>query len=133
MARGLMARPGLMRWYFVNQADAHRVIARAVEIRKKAGVKELSGTLSRSARDLLEDVAEVVGPFDKPKATDVVARLRELAPAWAPYVQQQGQQLVRRLVDLGVRVPTTGGKYPISGEEVRRVLDARATEDLDED
>lgn len=141
VAKGLAGegRSQIVQVYYVGNKghddQVTPIIKRALDAIAKLehGLPGANTVRTLGQRDLLTDVAEVVGPFDKPKVTDVCARLRELAPDWALYREQTGQQLVRRLVDLGVRVPSTGGKYPISGEEVRRVLDARATEDLDED
>lgn len=127
MVRGYMAKPGLLRSYFVNQADAHRVVARALEIREKSGIKGFSGAEPPAARDLLEDLVEVLGSERVP-AADVPALLRDLAPSWVPYRTLNGKALVAQLGALGVKVPSTGNKYPVDPDTVRRVLAERRDE-----
>jgi len=131
MVRGYMAKPGLLRSYFVSQADAHRVIARALQIREKAGITGRQAVDSPVDRDLLEDLAEVLGG-ERVNAADVPALLRDLAPSWAPYRTLDGVSLRRLLAAEGVKVPSTGNRYPVDPAVVRRVLAERATADLDE-
>lgn len=128
MVRGFMAKPGLLRSYFVNQADAHRVVARAVEIRKQAGVKVLDGAEPPADRDLLEDVAAVLGGV-RVNAADVPALLRDLAPEWPAYKKLDGTRLRSLLAAQGVKVPSTGNRYPVDPSVVRSVLTARDTDE----
>ena len=70
------------------------------------------------ARDLLDDIAAVLdaGRWDASKgpAADIPARLRTLAPDWAPYRRINGLQIRRYLeTEHGIKVPTTGRRYPV--------------------
>jgi S-DNA-T family DNA segregation ATPase FtsK/SpoIIIE len=82
-------------------------------------------------RDLLVDLDEVLGSEPVPIA-DVPALLRDLAPHWAPYRSLTGKALRERLAaEHGVKVPSTGNKYPLDPVTVRKALARRATADLD--
>lgn len=131
MVRGFMAKPGLLRTYFVSQADAHRVIARAVEIRTDAGIGARPALAVAADRDLLEDVAVVLAGA-RVNAADVPPRLRELAPEWAPYRTLDGVRLRSLLADLGVRVPSTGNRWPVDPDAVRAALAGRDSAEHDE-
>jgi S-DNA-T family DNA segregation ATPase FtsK/SpoIIIE len=124
MTRGFMAKPGLLRSYFVSQADAHRVVARALEIREKAGVKGLSGAEPLADRDLLEDVVAVLGG-ERVNAADVPPRLRELAPGHAAYQKLDGTRLRSLLAAVGVKVASTGNRYPVDPTAVRGAMQDR--------
>lgn len=133
MVRGFMAKPGLLRSYFVSQGDAHRVIARAMQIREQAGITTGRRAIDAGEdRDLLEDVDEVLGG-ERVHAADVPARLRDLAPNWAPYRKLDGTRLRSLLAAEGVKVPTTGNRYPVDPAAVRSALASRATGDLDDE
>lgn len=79
-------------------------------------------------RDLLADLDEVLGTEATPIA-DVPRRLRELAPAWQPYVKLTGTALVKQLAEHGIKVPSTGNKWPIDPAAVRRALAERSEND----
>ncbi|GAB2764050.1 cell division protein FtsK [Salinifilum aidingensis] len=84
-------------------------------------------------RDLLDDLDAVLGTDTLPIA-DVPALLRDHAPHWAPYQQLTGTQLRQQLAELGVKVPSTGRKYPLDPARVRAVRAERdaARTDTDE-
>src|SRR5699024_9081200 len=82
-------------------------------------------------RDLLADVAAVLGTEPVP-AADVAGALQTLAPAHRPYQQLSKSGLAKQLGELGVRVPSTGNRYPIDPDTVAAVLGARASEDTDD-
>lgn len=82
-------------------------------------------------RDLLDDLDEVLGT-EVVKSSDVPALLRELAPTWEPYRTLTGAALRDQLADLGVKVPTTGNRYPLDPVTVREEIARRSTADLDE-
>jgi S-DNA-T family DNA segregation ATPase FtsK/SpoIIIE len=133
MVRGFMPKPGLLRSYFITQADAHRITARALQIRAKAGITgRTAAAIETEQRDLLEDLDEALG-HEKVKAADVPALLRELAPNWAPYRTLNGKALVAQLGQFGVKVPSTGNVYPVDPAAVRQALAVRATADLDDE
>ena len=83
-------------------------------------------------RDLLDDIATVLDAYrwDSPKvpAADIPARLRTLAPDWAPYQTINGPQ-IRRYLDTehGLKVPTTGRRYPVDPAAIRDAITRRDT------
>jgi S-DNA-T family DNA segregation ATPase FtsK/SpoIIIE len=79
-------------------------------------------------RDLLEDLAEVLGsePIGVAK---LPALLVNLAPHWPPYKALTGAALVDRLGELGVKVPSTGNRWPVDPDDVRRALAQRHGDD----
>ena len=84
-------------------------------------------------RDLLDDIATVLGAdrwdAEKVPAADIPARLRTLAPDWAPYRSINGLEIRRYLeTEHGVKVATTGHKYPVDPAAIR---DAIARRDAD--
>jgi DNA segregation ATPase FtsK/SpoIIIE, S-DNA-T family len=71
--------------------------------------------------------------WDAPKvpAADIPARLRALAPDWAPYRAITGLQ-IRQYLDneYGVKVATTGQRYPVDPAAIRDAFTRRdATRD----
>lgn len=81
-------------------------------------------------RDLLEDLAEVLGDEPVPVA-DVPALLSRAWPTWEPYRAMNGKVLRAKLQrDYGIRVPSTGNRWPIDPITVRDALARRlASED----
>ncbi|MEV0619615.1 hypothetical protein AB0I81_40295 [Nonomuraea sp. NPDC050404] len=80
-------------------------------------------------RDLLDDLDEVMGDEPIPVA-DLPALLARLAPRWLPYRSLTGKALREQLADAGVRVPSTGNRWPVSPEAVREALaERRAVEE----
>ena len=90
-------------------------------------------------RDLLDDLATVLEAhrWDAPKvpAADLPARLRALAPDWAPYRTINGLQIRHYLeTEHGVKVATTGHKYPVDPAAIRDAITRRdATRDAASD
>lgn len=84
-------------------------------------------------RDLLEDLADVLGN-DTVNVADVPALLAKHAPDWAPYRKLNGKQLRAILAtEHGVKVPSTGNRYPVDPVTIREALAKRATADLDDE
>ncbi|MFI6026373.1 cell division protein FtsK [Amycolatopsis magusensis] len=83
-------------------------------------------------RDLLEDLDAVMGTDPVPVA-DLPALLANHAPNWAPYRKLTGKALRAELAELGVKVPSTGNKWPVDPVTVREALAKRATADLDDE
>lgn len=126
MQRGFTGKPGLMRGFYVTQPDAHRVTQRALMLRS-GRQRLLTATPAPQQRDLLADVAEVIGSGSDPvRAADVPALLAKAFPRWTPYKLLTGKQLVRQLAELGVKVPSTGNRWPIDPGTVRDALARRA-------
>jgi S-DNA-T family DNA segregation ATPase FtsK/SpoIIIE len=78
-------------------------------------------------RDLLEDLDAVLGDEPVPVA-DVPALLARHAPSWAPYRAMTGKALREVLVrQHGIKVPSTGNRYPLDPVVVREALALRST------
>lgn len=72
-------------------------------------------------RDLLADISEAIGDQTVP-CNDLPARL---APNLRPYKSLTGKQLREELKKLGVKVPSTGNRYPVSPDLVREAIACR--------
>jgi DNA segregation ATPase FtsK/SpoIIIE, S-DNA-T family len=84
-------------------------------------------------RDLLEDLDEALGHTPVPIA-DVPALLPARTPGWAPYRTLTGKALRERLKNgYGIKVPSTGNRWPLDPAAVREALARQATADLDEE
>lgn len=127
MGRGFTPKPGLLRGYYLTREQVASVVARAMEARQK------TSTAGRPVerRDLLEDVAAVLGEESTP-AADLPALLRGYAPDWAAYRSVTGKQLVSDLAALGVKVPSTNNRWPVHLSAVRKALASRELEAEDD-
>jgi len=134
------ARSEMVQAYFVDVAKGNDqvgpIIARSLAAITGTGLS-IPGTGSAApqistARDLLEDLDEVLGHDPVPTA-DVPALLARLAPQWAPYRALNGKALRDQLAECGVKVPSTGNRWPLDPVTVREALARRATADLDAD
>ncbi|WP_229857626.1 cell division protein FtsK [Amycolatopsis acidiphila] len=86
-----------------------------------------------AARDLLEDLDAVLGNDPVP-AADVPALLAKYAPGWLPYKRLTGKALREQLAKQhGIKVPSTGNRWPVDPVTVREALAKQATVDLDAD
>ena len=79
---------------------------------------------------LLDDIATVLGAdrwnAEKVPAADIPARLRKLAPDWTPYRSINGLEIRRYLqTEHGVKVATTGHKYPVDPAAIRDAIARR--------
>lgn len=108
-----------VRTNFISGEDAARIAARAVELR--SGARHVTV----EARDLLADVFSVLRGEDMVKATDVAARLRELAPDYAPYSKLTAQNLSEELEKIGVPVRHLDGLRTVRAAVVRAALEIR--------
>jgi len=116
--------PGTVRTYFVSPEQQARIVARALEAR--GGVVERHDVQAPAARDLVEDLAAVLGA-EPVNAADCPALLSREFPMWGPYRTLTGKELVAELAVLGVKVPSTGNKWPVYPERVREALTHRVT------
>jgi DNA segregation ATPase FtsK/SpoIIIE, S-DNA-T family len=112
-----------VRTHFIDGATAEVIAERAHQLR---GVAKARAQTVTEARDLLTDVAEVLGDEGKVKATDVVARLRELAPNHRPYAQLNADKLRAQLDQTGAKV-TKSGVLWVYAERVHQALAERET------
>lgn len=127
----------LLRTYFIEVDDdrgwdaAEDVIRRAMEIVDPATPVQGSCPQrvvdAEESRDLLADVAEVLRGEAKVKATDVAARLRELAPTYRPYQGLDGTRVKELLTDAGVRVTASDGYPVVRPERVAEAIAKRGT------
>ena len=125
MQRGFLPKPGLMRCFYVTQSDAHRVTQRALQLRN-GHRKTLTVALEVEVRDLLADVAEVLGSgTDSVRAADVPRLLAQAFPGYEPYRRMKGTELAARLTAEGAKVPTTGNVFPVYPDRVREALRSR--------
>jgi S-DNA-T family DNA segregation ATPase FtsK/SpoIIIE len=132
----------IVKWFYIEADDdtgfdaAADIIARAMANLHPA----IAGTVDRRdgpapvARDLLDDIATVlcVGRWDAEKvpAADIPARLRELAPDWVPYRTITGLDIRRYLqAEHGIKVATTGHKYPVDPAAIRDAITRRTVTD----
>lgn len=134
------ARSEMVQAYFVDVAKGHDqvspIIARSLAALAERGLP-VPGSHApppqiQAARDLLADLDEVLGTEALPCA-NVPALLARLAPRWVPYRQLTGKELREQLDGLGVKVPSTGNRWPLDPLKVREALAKRATADLDDD
>jgi DNA segregation ATPase FtsK/SpoIIIE, S-DNA-T family len=131
----------IVKWFYIEVDDdngfdaATDIIARAMAnlhpaITGPAGDGQADHAEAVVVRDLLDDIAAVLDAdrWDAPKvpAADIPARLRSLAPDWAPYRTINGPQ-IRRYLELehSVKVPTTGRKYPVDPSAIRDAVARR--------
>ncbi|MEQ4209896.1 cell division protein FtsK [Actinopolymorpha sp. B9G3] len=87
------------------------------------------------SRDLLDDLAAVLGDEPVP-AADVPALLAKHAPGWMPYRRLNGKTLRQLLAsEYGIKVPTTGNRYPVDPVTIRDAQVRRDTTgpDVDDD
>lgn len=129
MTRGFMAKPGLLRSYYVNQEDARRVVTRAVAIRKGAGITAQSAVELEpaTARDFLADVDEVMGAEVKLRTDEVrhqlIERHRSTYGGWTQ------QDLTAALAEIGLRARKSNGLMYVRAVDVADALDAREEAD----
>ncbi|MFD0657157.1 hypothetical protein [Thermocatellispora tengchongensis] len=130
MARGFQARPGLLRSFYIAKGagvdEVTPVVERAMAARKKAGIGAGGAAVAvEESRDLLEDLAAVLDQDPVP-AADLPALLAAHAPRWAPYKTLTGKALREQLEALGVRVPSTGNRWPVAPRLIDEALGQRA-------
>ncbi|GAB6901542.1 hypothetical protein JCM9957A_46320 [Kineosporia succinea] len=78
-----------------------------------------------ATRDLLADLDQVLGA-DPVRVADVPALLARAFPAWRAYRDLTGKDLRAILAtDHGIKVPSTGNRYPLDPATVRDALDRR--------
>lgn len=127
----------IMRWYYIEVNDdtgfdaATDVIARAVD-----NVADGTRTASTArpaqppaSRDLLEDLLTVLGDELLPVA-EAAKRLQTLAPSHPAYRGLTGTDLKARLLDQhGVKVPSTGNRWPVDPDAIRTAIARRGPAD----
>jgi DNA segregation ATPase FtsK/SpoIIIE, S-DNA-T family len=127
----------IVKWFYIEADDdtgydaAAEVIERAMGYldsqNVRAEVQVEAGADAEEERDLLADVVDVLGE-EKVAAADVPPRLRKLAPGHPPYRSMSGVRLRELLAEHGVKVPSTGRRYPVDPSAIRARLARRAAE-----
>ena len=118
----------IVKWFYIEADDdtgfdaAADIIARAMTNLHPAVTGPPPDRVGTSrpqgvVRDLLDDLATVLGAdrpvAEKVPAADLPARLRELAPDWAPYRSITGLEIRRYLAaEHGVKVPDQQAPLP---------------------
>jgi S-DNA-T family DNA segregation ATPase FtsK/SpoIIIE len=118
-----------VRTHFIGGEDATALAERA-KTRRKVIVTNARQAEAAKSRDLLADLAEVLGT-EAVRAADIPALLRELAPDYKPYASITGIQVREQLAALGYKVPSTSNRYPVDPAEIRKTLALRPAEDAD--
>ncbi|ADB29512.1 cell divisionFtsK/SpoIIIE [Kribbella flavida DSM 17836] len=132
-------RSEILQWYYLDVAKGNDQVTPLIK-RSLEAIAKLGRTIPDSksvqieARDLLSDLDEVLGDDPRPIA-DVPALLKRHAPSWTPYQSLTGKAL-RELLDRehGIKVPSTGNRYPLDPATVRDAIVRReqATADGDD-
>ncbi|SFJ91216.1 DNA segregation ATPase FtsK/SpoIIIE, S-DNA-T family [Amycolatopsis sacchari] len=107
-----------IRTHFINGEDATEVAERA-KTRRGTVITAEEGP---EERDLLDDVAEVLGTEAAVKATDVAARLRELAPEHTDYRKLTAEGLAAWLASEGVVVKKVNGTLTVRARMIHAAL-----------
>ncbi len=135
----------IVKWFYLEVDDdtgydaAADIIARSMLNLHPAIAAAPDAAVERTpSRDLLDDLATVLGVdrWDAPRvpAADIPARLRSLAPDWAPYQSISGLDIRRYLAaEHGIKVATTGHKYPVDPTAIREALARRDARSEDGD
>jgi len=136
MASGFGPRPGLLRSHWIRKDKQVDQITPIVDRALKGWIGAQRQEVEPAGpvpRDLLTDVAAVLHGHDRLKATDVAARLREIAPDWAAYTQMTGEDLAVALEDAGAPVRKLKGTLTVRAGSVLAALADRADDDAGED
>jgi DNA segregation ATPase FtsK/SpoIIIE, S-DNA-T family len=127
---GVKLAPGqssiTIRTHYISGEDAVTLAERA-KAKRKAIVTNARQAAAEAVRDLLADLGDILGADPVPVA-DLPALLRELAPDYKPYAGLSGKALREQLTKLGVKVASTGNRWPVDPAEVRKALALRPTD-----
>jgi S-DNA-T family DNA segregation ATPase FtsK/SpoIIIE len=131
-------RSDIVQVYFVSVTKEHdqvrpiidKALAMVAERGDLPGQQRETPQITES-RDLLEDLDAILGGDPVP-AADLPALLARHAPHWPPYQSLTGKRLRELLAEQGVKVPSTGNRFPVDPDTVRDALTRRSTADLDE-
>jgi S-DNA-T family DNA segregation ATPase FtsK/SpoIIIE len=129
-------RSEMLQWYYLDVAKGNDQVTPLIQ-RSMDAIAKLGKTVPDSrpveikTRDLLSDLDEVLGQDPRPIA-DVPALLKRLAPGWTRYQGLTGKAL-RELLERehGIKVPSTGNRYPLDPITVRDAI-VRREQDADD-
>jgi S-DNA-T family DNA segregation ATPase FtsK/SpoIIIE len=130
----------ILKWFFIEVNDdtgfdaAADLIERSLEnVHPAVSVGGGRRAEVEVERDLLVDLDAVLGHEPLPTA-DIPALLRGHAPTWPRYRSLTGKALREWLArDHGIKVASTGNRWPLDPATVREALAARSLEDGDGD
>ena len=114
-----------IRTHFINGEDAAEVADRA---KQRRGTVTTVVAEDAEVRDVLADVAEVLGTDSAVKATDVAARLRKLAPDYTDYRKLTADGLASWLAREGVVVKKINGTLTVRARMIQAALADRDDE-----
>ena len=111
-----------IRTHYVDDDEAVDIANRAKA--RRVGARAFTSDTTGDDRDLLTDLAEVLGD-DRVRLADVPGMLRRLAPEWPRYAGLNGVQLRELLLAEMVPVPKSGNVLYLDPGRVRAVLARR--------
>lgn len=121
-SRGFLAKPGLLRSYYVPRDQHKAIVERAVELREAAHITT-TAPAPPEPRDLLADLDHVLGEEKVSAAEAAKALVAQYGRAYHRAGKPMtGPQLVAELAEHGVKVPSTQNRYlvdPITVSEAR--------------
>ncbi|GAA0901255.1 cell division protein FtsK [Pseudonocardia zijingensis] len=128
----------ILKWFYIEADDdtgydaAAEVIERAMTYLEPGSTHAgtaiaVTDTETQTERDIIADVAAVLGDA-KVNVADVPPRLRKLAPDHPLYRSMSGVQLRTILAEHGVKVPSTGRRYPVDPAVIRARLVERSVQ-----
>ena len=106
-----------IRTHFISGEDGAAIAERARE-RRRPVTTRAAAAVEEEHRDLLADLAKVMDAGEKVRLTDLVSRLRELAPSWRPYERLTATMLRAQLEDREVRVTNTGNVLRLDASDL---------------
>jgi S-DNA-T family DNA segregation ATPase FtsK/SpoIIIE len=135
MTRGIMAKPGLLRSFFIRRGHGEDqmtpLVERAMTRYTAAGRAQQQRQAEVEPRDLVADVLDVIGD-EATTAAKALAALKTAHPRHLPYQAFKDRMaLVKALAEQGVKVPSTDGKYPVNPITLRQRILSRSAEDTD--
>ncbi|MEU3272541.1 zonular occludens toxin domain-containing protein [Saccharomonospora sp. NPDC006951] len=122
MQRGFTAKPGLLRSFYVDQKDAHRVTKRAIQLRAAAELPAPE-VVEAEVVDPLVDIAHVLGDAERMKTREVLAKLTSYNPA--VYTDWTPQRLREYLADYDAEPYKTEGAMQISAARIAEAITER--------
>lgn len=105
-----------IRTHFISGEDGAAIAERARARRKPVATR--TAAEDEHARDLLDDLAAVMDAAEKVRLTDLVSRLRDLAPSWRPYERLTATMLRAQLDEREVKVTNTGNVLRLDASDL---------------
>ncbi|MCR3719927.1 MULTISPECIES: zonular occludens toxin domain-containing protein [Prauserella salsuginis group] len=122
MQRGFTAKPGLLRSFYVDQNDAHRVTRRAMQLRNQTELPEPEPE-EGTQLDPLADIAAVMGDKPRMRTQEVLQRLAEHNRA--AYGEWTPNRLTEYLADYDAEPYKSGGLMQVAADKIRDAIAQR--------